>query len=103
LKLPFVSRERFEDEKARADKFEALYLKSLAPPVNATAPEALMPPKDAPLEAWQPIPGKPTIMSVINKANHDAAARASDPNAKLSVSEELARKDSKLFRRASGD
>lgn len=103
MRFPFVSRERFEDEKARADKFEALYLKSLAPLVNAAAPAPLLPPTDAPLEAWQPIPGKPTIMTVINKANHDAAARAKDPNAKLSVAQELAEKDSKLFRRASGN
>ena len=83
--FPFVSRERFDEERARAlkaeDALEALRLKFLD--YLERHPAALpVIGEDTDLGKIQPIAGRPTIANVISFANQSAFAAAQVPGAK---------------------
>jgi hypothetical protein len=109
MKLPFVSRERFEQEQCRSQKLEAELEKLreiLIPQLRAAPADALLKSitADADLSKIQPIQGKPTIALVMADANREAYRRAQVPGAK-GVAEELAEKAQGLMQRraANGD
>ena len=88
MPLPFVSRERYDEAKARIAELETRVKELTAFIIersNKPQPFAM----DEDLSKVQPIPGKPTIAAVISEANRSAFQRAQTAGAK-SVSEELA-------------
>lgn len=101
MRLPFVSRERFEEEKWRADKLlienRDLQLQVMELKIAAATTFD----RSAPVEAWQPIPGKPTIAIVTAEANKAALRAAETPGAK-GVAQELMEKQTAHFRRPLG-
>ena|SRR5271157_334066 len=104
MKLPWVSRERFEDERERSRKLEEelVKLRELLIPQLRTAPAApaaTLIGMDTDLSKIQPISGKPTLAVVMADANREAYRRAMSPGAK-SVSEELS-ENAKNMRRVS--
>jgi hypothetical protein len=89
MKLPFVSRERFTELQERVRELEAenkritnMLIERLSKPEPFSSDQ-----KD--LSAIQPIPGRPTIGSVIGEANRAAFKNAQNPGAK-SIASELA-------------
>ena len=84
MRLPFVSRERFDEERARAVKaeadLEAMREKFLA--YLQTASVAPVIGENTDLSTIQPIAGRPTIANVIAIANRDAYKAAQVPGAK---------------------
>ena len=98
-KLPFISRERFEDERARCLKLEAeverlqrilipdAHSREEAPPKHIR--ENLRLTEGTDFATILPIPGKVTIAKVINEANRAAMERSKTQGA-LGISEELA-------------
>ena len=84
MRLPFVSRERFDEERARVVKaeadLEAMREKFLA--YLQTAPVAPVIGENTDLSTIQPIAGRPTIANVIAIANRDAYKAAQVPGAK---------------------
>lgn len=96
-----VSRERFEEVKSRADRLEeekrALQLEIMALKIAAATTFD----RSAPVEAWQPIPGKPTIAIVTAEANKAALRAAETPGAK-GVAQELMEQQTSHFRRPIG-
>jgi hypothetical protein len=88
---PFVSRDRFDDERARAVKaetaLEALRVKFLEYIEHQQTLPVIG--EDTDLSKIQPIAGRPTIANVISFANAGAYKRAQTYGAK-GVSEELA-------------
>jgi hypothetical protein len=100
LPLPWVSRERFNEERARREKaeadLEALRLKFLD---YLERHPAALPPigEDTDLSRIQPIAGKPTIAMVTAKANLDAFKRATTPGSK-GIAQELEENQAKMYR-----
>jgi hypothetical protein len=96
MKFPFVSRERFDEERARALKaekeLEEMRAKFLAFLESEPTP-AIGDGTD--LGKIQPIAGRPTIANVIAYANTEAFRRAQTPGAR-GVSEDLALARAKL-------
>ena len=84
MRLPVVSRERFDEERARAVKaeadLEAMREKFLA--YLQTASVAPVIGENTDLSTIQPIAGRPTIANVIAIANRDAYKAAQVPGAK---------------------
>lgn len=85
IKLPWVSRERFDEERARAQKaeeaLEAMRAKFLD--YLERHPAALpVIGENTDLGKIQPIAGRPTIANVISFANQSAFAAAQVPGAK---------------------
>ena len=85
MNFPFVSRERFDEERARAlkaeDALEALRVKFLD--YLERHPAALpVIGEDTDLGKIQPITGRPTIANVISFANQSAFTAAQVPGAK---------------------
>lgn len=98
MKLPWVSRERFDEERSRAikaeDALEAMREKFLAY-LQAT-PTMPMIGENTDLGKVQPISGRPTIANVIDVANRDAYDRARMGG--KSVTEELKEARSRMNR-----
>lgn len=97
MKLPFVSRERFDDERKRAEKAEASLEEIRAQFLDyidrhRVAPLTLG--EDTDLGRVQPINGRPTIANVISEAN-TAAYRAAQGG--RSLAEELDRQREKIL------
>ncbi len=105
--LPFVSRERFEEEHKRAQKaedaLEALRVKFLD---YLERHPAAMPVigAETDLSKIQPISGRPTIANVIGFANQSAFAAAQVPGAKgvAAQIEEARQKITRVKREANG-
>ena len=103
MKLPFVSRERFDDERARCEKLEAelaelrkLLIPGLAPQVKPLIPKMDV---NTDLSTVQPIPGRATIAMVTSAANRAAFTRSQTPGAKP-LSQEVAENDERHWRQA---
>jgi hypothetical protein len=99
LKLPFVSRERFDEERARRQKAEseldAMRDKFLAYIESQSAPAPVIG-ADTDLSKITPINGRPTIANVIATANRDAYKASQIPGAK-SVAAQLEESQKKLL------
>ena len=100
MKFPWVSRERFEEERSRAQKaesdLEALRAKFLD--YLERHPAALpVIGAETDLSKIQPISGRPTIANVIGFANQSAYAAAQVPGAK-GVAAQLDEMRTKLLR-----
>lgn len=100
MNFPFVSRERFDEERARAvkaeDALEVLRLKFLEylerhPATPLTIGE------DTNLGLIQPIQGRATIANVIEIANRDAYKAAQVPGAK-GIADQVREAQSKMMR-----
>ena len=107
MKLPFVSRERFEDEVKRSEKLEAECerLRALLIPglrESQPAPEKMKLDLNTDLSKIQPVPGKPTIANVTAQANQAALTRSKTPGSKP-LSQEVIEIDMSHWRKASGD
>jgi hypothetical protein len=85
MKLPWVSRERFDEERSRAVKaeeaLEAMRAKFLDYLERHPASSMIIG-EDTDLGKIQPIAGRPTIANVIAIANRDAYKAAQVPGAK---------------------
>lgn len=100
MKLPWVSRERFDEERARAVKAEAAleelrqkfldYIQNqqIAAPVIGDGTD---------LSKIQPISGRQTIANIIDVANRDAYKAAQIPGAK-GIAQQLEEARSKMNR-----
>ena len=97
MNFPFVSRERFDEERARAVKAETaldeLRQKFLDYIQNQQTAPVIG--EDTDLSKIQPIPGKPTIANVIAFANVAAFKRSQVEGAK-GIAEELAEAQQRL-------
>lgn len=104
MKLPFVSRERFDEareqiaalEKERQQLFDRILVLSGQKPIFGELPKAVeLPAPD--LTGLEPIQGKPTLANITAKANKEAHKRAAEGKdsiiAELRKAESLARKD----------
>lgn len=99
MKLPWVSRERFEEEKERSRKLEdeLKHLREILIPQLRPAVAPLTLTENTDFSKVQPIPGRPTIANVMADANREAYSRARVPGAK-SVSVELAESHAAMSR-----
>ncbi len=100
MKLPWVSRERFDEERARAVKAETA-LEELRQKfldyIQSQQVASTVIGENADLSKIQPIAGRPTIANIIDIANRDAYKIAQTPGAK-SVVEQLDEARSKMNR-----
>jgi len=95
----FVSRERFDDERARCLKLESelerlreLLIPGLRQPAPPAAPVEVAPiilTEGTDFETIQPISGRPTIAQIVGSANRAAIERAKTPGA-AGIAHELA-------------
>jgi hypothetical protein len=100
MKWPFVSRERFEDERARNEelKAEIRQLREVLIPQLRQAPAATpLLAENSDLSKIQPIPGKPTLAVVIAAANKAAYDRSRTIGAR-SITEDLAEAQAHMAR-----
>ena len=83
MKIPFVSRERFDEMAMRAVRLEeenrALRNELTAIKISAASKSALPPDADM---SWQPIPGKATIATIVAQANAAGELAVRTPGAK---------------------
>jgi hypothetical protein len=97
---PFVSRERFDEERVRREKAESdlEVLREKFLDYLERHPAALpVIGADTDLSKIQPISGRPTIANVIATANRDAYAAAQVPGAK-GIAAQLEEARTKLFK-----
>ena len=106
MKLPWVSRERFDEERERNQKLEAelnrlreLLIPQLRTPPAASAESIIG--MDTDLSKIQPIAGKVTLSMVTSAANREAYKRSQTAGAK-SVAEELTENAQKTRRVSHG-
>jgi len=100
MKIPWVSRERFDEERARAVKAETaledLRQKFLDYIQNQQSAAPVIG-ENTDLSKIQPIAGRPTIANIIDIANRDAYKIAQIPGAE-SVTEQLAKARDRMNR-----
>ena len=112
LRFPFVSRDRFEDERKRAERAEAKVesleqqlLAALRPvPVSPLRTEPLVLTEDTDLSTVLPIQGKPTLASITaqaNKAARDRVKAPGSPSIAMELYQEAAKKP--VLKAANGD
>jgi hypothetical protein len=103
MRLPFVSRERFDESQKRIADLEA-QLKQAAADLLAAKIEAATVGMRVPSDVdpmMQPIPGRPTIATITAAANKAAEDRAKIPGAK-GIADELREHQVAQWRRAVG-
>ena len=101
--FPFISRERFEELKERCERLEQENRILQADLIAAKIEAKLTPPSAAGRDLnWQPIPGKPTIVSVMGEANRAAYSAAQTPGAK-GVAREMQEREKQTLKAAHGN
>jgi len=104
MKLPWVSRERYEEAQEHSRKLEAeldRLREILIPQLRAAPPAPTIVGLDTDLSKIQPIAGRPTLAVVMADANREAYRRAQTTGAK-GIAEELAENAKKMRRVSNG-